>query len=61
MPWNQPLRKIMMKAMTTPLVVKKGTVPISVMHRPDSSRPQGRKALGLARSEMDAIRNLDRP
>ena len=60
MPWNQPLRKIMINAMVTPEVAH-GASPMMVMHRPERNSPQGRKYLGLARSEMDAIKNLEMP
>ncbi len=60
MPWNQPLMKIIAKAMAT-LEVAQGIRPISVMHRPDSSRPMGRNTFGLERSETAAIRNFEMP
>ena len=60
MPWNQPLMKIMQKAMNTPEVAH-GIRPIIVMHMPDSSRPSGRNTLGLERSDTVAIRNFDSP
>lgn len=41
--------------------VAHGMRPIIVIHKPDKSKPKGKKTFGFERSEMDAIKNLDKP